>query len=261
MRKAARCSLTNRSQHTTLRVGGPAQVWVEPRNEAGSPELIRYCRRKIFRFSLLDEVRICSCAMAEFAALSFIRAAVRSGPGGRFPETKSRRESARTRSRWLMRAERRVSGGLEWMEGIPGAVGGGLRIDTGAMGAQTFRECRARSLPGWYDGNVTQKRRRSSRLVTVVPSLEHKFAVSAVFRESRRRRRNHPASGWSQEKRRTTQPIAKSAGCIFKNPKSGPAEAGGRAGPEEFASRSRSCFRGARELLSGERATAAEVLS
>ena len=29
-------------------------------------------------------------------------------------------------------------GGLEWMEGIPGAVGGGLRMNAGAMGAQTF---------------------------------------------------------------------------------------------------------------------------
>src|SRR2546421_12820602 len=30
-------------------------------------------------------------------------------------------------------------GGLEWMEGIPGAVGGGLRMNAGAMGAQTFQ--------------------------------------------------------------------------------------------------------------------------
>jgi hypothetical protein len=29
-------------------------------------------------------------------------------------------------------------GGLEWMEGIPGAIGGGLRMNAGAMGAQTF---------------------------------------------------------------------------------------------------------------------------
>src|SRR4029077_15671961 len=28
-------------------------------------------------------------------------------------------------------------GGLEWMEGIPGAVGGALRMNAGAMGAQT----------------------------------------------------------------------------------------------------------------------------
>jgi len=34
------------SKHTTLRVGGPAQFWVEPRNEASLSELIRFCRRE-----------------------------------------------------------------------------------------------------------------------------------------------------------------------------------------------------------------------
>src|SRR5205814_4612564 len=29
-------------------------------------------------------------------------------------------------------------GGLEWMEGIPGVVGGGLRMNAGAMGSQLF---------------------------------------------------------------------------------------------------------------------------
>src|SRR5438477_1479325 len=33
------------SKHTTLRVGGPAQFWVEPRNENVFAELIRFCRR------------------------------------------------------------------------------------------------------------------------------------------------------------------------------------------------------------------------
>jgi UDP-N-acetylmuramate--alanine ligase len=32
------------SKHTTLRVGGPAQFWVEPRNENVFAELIRFCR-------------------------------------------------------------------------------------------------------------------------------------------------------------------------------------------------------------------------
>ena len=29
-------------------------------------------------------------------------------------------------------------GGFEWMEGIPGNVGGGIRMNAGAMGAETF---------------------------------------------------------------------------------------------------------------------------
>src|SRR5438132_1412420 len=34
------------SKHTTLRVGGPAQFWVEPRNENAFAELMRFCRRE-----------------------------------------------------------------------------------------------------------------------------------------------------------------------------------------------------------------------
>src|SRR5206468_10808063 len=32
------------AKHTTLRVGGPAQFWVEPRDEKAFSELIRFCR-------------------------------------------------------------------------------------------------------------------------------------------------------------------------------------------------------------------------
>jgi UDP-N-acetylenolpyruvoylglucosamine reductase len=57
-----------------------------------------------------------------------------------------------------------------------------------------------------------------------VPSLEKNYAVLAVFR-------GKPAAAEeitrrlaeSQQKRRTSQPAAKSAGCIFKNPDTCPA--------------------------------------
>ena len=57
-----------------------------------------------------------------------------------------------------------------------------------------------------------------------VPSLEQNYAVSAIFRgqlaaqEEIDRRLDE-----SQEKRRTSQPAASSAGCIFKNPEACPA--------------------------------------
>ena len=77
------------SKHTTLRVGGPAQFWVEPRTEERFAELIRFCREKICRCSSSGEVRIFSCATAEFAVSSFIRAAAIS--------TKSRSTGTRSR--------------------------------------------------------------------------------------------------------------------------------------------------------------------
>jgi UDP-N-acetylenolpyruvoylglucosamine reductase len=110
------------------------------------------------------------------------------------------------------------------MEGIPGVVGGALRMNAGAMGAQTFENVtRVRYLDA--DGNPHVKNRDELEVFyRRFPLLENNFAISATFRA-------HPAEREeidgrlreSQEKRRATQPIAKSAGCIFKNPNSIPA--------------------------------------
>jgi UDP-N-acetylmuramate--alanine ligase len=116
-------------------------------------------------------------------------------------------------------------GGLEWMEGIPGEVGGSLRMNAGAMGYETFDnvvEIRYLDSEGNAHTATPEQLEISYRSVA---SLKKNYAVSAVFRGT-------PAPveeivrklEASQEKRRTTQPIAKSAGCIFKNP--GPCPAG-----------------------------------
>src|SRR4029077_9012795 len=109
-------------------------------------------------------------------------------------------------------------GGLEWMEGIPGAVGGALRMNAGAMGAQTFEKVvRIRYLDA--DGNAHDKNRDELEVhYRHFPLLENNYAISATFRAAPSKRDQIEARlHESQEKRRTTQPIAKSAGCIFKN--------------------------------------------
>jgi UDP-N-acetylenolpyruvoylglucosamine reductase len=97
-------------------------------------------------------------------------------------------------------------------------------MNAGAMGAQTFESVtRIRYLDA--EGNPHVKDRDELEVFyRRFPLLENNFAISATFRtqpaeraEIDRRLRE------SQEKRRTTQPIAKSAGCIFKNPDSIPA--------------------------------------
>ena len=73
-------------------------------------------------------------------------------------------------------------GGLEWMEGIPGAVGGALRMNAGAMGAQTFENVvRVRYLDA--EGNAHEKTPAELEVhYRHVPSLERNYAVSAVFK-------------------------------------------------------------------------------
>ena len=211
------------AKHTTLRVGGPAQFWVEPRNEAAFADLIRYCRSEnlplfvigrgsnlLVRDGGIRGVVVHPCE-GEFDKVEVSGNEITAGVGAKFKQVAYAGKGAGL-------------GGLEWMEGIPGAVGGGLRMNAGAMGRQTFENVvRVRYLDA--KGNAHTKTPAQMQInYRHVPSLDQNYAVSAVFRgtpsppEEIARRLDE-----SQEKRRTTQPSAKSAGCIFKNPASGPA--------------------------------------
>jgi hypothetical protein len=48
------------AKHTTLRVGGPAQFWVEPRTEEAFAMLLRFCHRENLPLLVMGRARICS---------------------------------------------------------------------------------------------------------------------------------------------------------------------------------------------------------
>src|SRR6266404_591466 len=125
------------SNHTTLRVGGPAQFWVEPRTEQGFSELIRFCHDE--HLPLLVIGRGSNLLVRDGG----IRGVVVHPRGGDFEKIEvdgcEITAGAGVKLRQVAYAARAANlGGLEWMEGIPGTVGGGLRMNAGAMGAQTF---------------------------------------------------------------------------------------------------------------------------
>src|SRR6266480_1304475 len=211
------------SKHTTLRVGGPAQFWVEPRNENAFAELIRFCRSENLPLFVIG--RGSNLLVRDGG----IRGVVVHPRGGAFDriEVDSNEITAGVGAKLKEVAYAGKAagiGGLEWMEGIPGAVGGGLRMNAGAMGAQTFENVvRVSYLDA--EGNPHTKTRDELEVhYRSFPLLENNFAVSAVFRgqaaSAEQIARKLQAS---QEKRRTSQPMAKSAGCIFKNPQNCPA--------------------------------------
>jgi UDP-N-acetylenolpyruvoylglucosamine reductase len=120
-------------------------------------------------------------------------------------------------------AARHGLAGLEFLEGIPGSVGGSLRMNAGAMGGwifdvieqveyvtadgETRRGGRADFNPGYRE----------------CPELLNAVAIGAVFHApaggppEEIRRRMEAFSG----KRKESQPRERSAGCLFKNPPSG----------------------------------------
>src|SRR5881398_1949557 len=211
------------SKHTTLRVGGPAQFWVEPRSEKALSELIRFCRREnlplfvigrgsnlLVRDGGITGVVVHPCGGA-FDDITVKGNEVTAGVGAKLKQVAYAGRDAGT-------------GGLEWMEGIPGEVGGALRMNAGAMGGQTFEHVvSVRVLDA--EGNAqTMTPSEMEVHYRHVPTLEKNYAVSAVFRGVPREKDEIVRKlEESQHKRKITQPAASSAGCIFKNPDSVPA--------------------------------------
>jgi UDP-N-acetylmuramate--alanine ligase len=211
------------ARHTTLRVGGPAQFWLEPETEAGFAALVTHCRQENLPLLVIGRgsnllVRdggirgaVVRLARGEFARLSVDGCDIEAGVGVRF-----RQISAAAKAAGLS--------GFEWMEGIPGNAGGGLRMNAGAMGAQTFDQVvEVRYLD--TDGSIRSARPSELDVrYRSVPWFGTHYALSVRFRGQP----GDPAEiarriDASLEKRRRSQPAAASAGCIFKNPAQTPA--------------------------------------
>ncbi|MFA7344218.1 MAG: UDP-N-acetylmuramate--L-alanine ligase [Terrimicrobiaceae bacterium] len=212
------------SKHTTMRVGGPAQFWVEPETEEGFVDLVRYCFDEAVPFMVMGRgsnllVRdggipgvVAHLAHGEFLRHEVNGDEITAGVGVKFKQI-----SSLARSTGL--------GGFEWMEGIPGNLGGGLRMNAGAMGFQTFDQVvRLRACD--QDGNIFTRTPAEMEIrYRSVPMLRQNYALSAVLKgRAEDRAEIDRLIGVSAAKRRESQPVAASAGCIFKNP--GPVPAG-----------------------------------
>jgi UDP-N-acetylenolpyruvoylglucosamine reductase len=207
-----------------MRVGGPAQFWLEPETEDGLARIIRYCRQKQLPIFVIGRgsnllVRdggirgvVLQLARGEFRKIEVREGQITCGVGIKQKE--------------LAYAARDAGiGGFEWFEGIPGQVGGALRMNAGAMGSETFQQVVSVRYVD-HNGEFHMKTPAEMEVhYRGVPTLFENYAVSATFkgfpstRDEIERKLEE-----SMQKRRRSQPRESSAGCIFKNP--GPTPAG-----------------------------------
>jgi UDP-N-acetylenolpyruvoylglucosamine reductase len=211
------------AKHTTLRVGGPADVYVEPASEEDLAAVLKFCAARGMPFFVIGRgsnvlvrdsgfrgVVIC-LSHADFSKIEFDGERLRCGAGAKLKNV-------------AIEARRRGLSGLEFLEGIPGSVGGALRMNAGAMGGQTFDVVETVRLIN-FDGNI----REFTPEEMVVKyrgcdTLKNHIALGAVLKG----RADSPESiaqrmSAFNQKRWTSQPAAPSAGCAFKNPPSIPA--------------------------------------
>ena len=211
-------------KHTTLLVGGPAQFWMEPHSFYGFAFLVNYCRERGI------PVRVVGRGSNLLVRDGGIRGAVIHPSGGAFSDITLGPRGEITAGAGV-RLKKLASfagasgiGGFEWMEGIPGNVGGALRMNAGAMGVETFDQVvRVTFLD--EDGVIrTRERDEITAQYRNVPELRRNFALQAVFKGKPDKPENIKQR-WeeSREKRKNSQPVSASAGCTFKNPAEVPA--------------------------------------
>jgi UDP-N-acetylmuramate--L-alanine ligase/UDP-N-acetylenolpyruvoylglucosamine reductase len=208
------------AKHTTLRVGGPARYWAEPSTEAAFERLLAYARAKELPVMVIGRGSNLLVRDGGFDGL------VIHPHGGQFALAEAsadRLEITAGVAVGLKRlsglAAREGIGGFEWMEGIPGSVGGALRMNAGAMGAEAFGQVtRVRVLDA--KGGIREATPEELDVhYRDAAGLKNAYALAATFRgQPRSAEEIQRLLETSAAKRKVSQPIAASAGCIFKNP-------------------------------------------
>ena len=211
------------AKRTTLRVGGKADLYVEPASEADLAAVLQFCSAQAVPCVMLGRgsnllirdggvrgVVIC-LAHPCFSRVEVIGETLHCGAGAKLKTV-------------AVEARRQGLTGLEFLEGIPGSVGGAMRMNAGAMGSWLFdvvERIRFMDFAG-------QAHERDAGEVNVeyrgCPLFKNHIALSAVLKgqlaekEAIRQRMDQ-----FSRKRWESQPSQPSAGCTFKNPKTIPA--------------------------------------
>ena len=206
------------SKRTTLRVGGPADIYVEPADEVDLARILQLCRSQAVPWMMLGRgsnllvkdggIRgvVISLIAPFFSEIQIKGERVLCGAGARLRNV-------------AFEAKRASLTNLEFMEGIPGNIGGALRMNAGAMGAAMFQVIESVRMMDSAGNLLTRQASEIPVEYRNCPMLKSHIALGAVLigRVAHRQEIEKKMEECSR-KRWSSQPAAPSAGCIFKNP-------------------------------------------
>ncbi len=205
--------------YTWLRVGGPAQYFVEPRDVDELARVVRSCSEQGIKVRVLGD-----------GSNLLIRDEGVSGAVIRLPRelfsavtidgNTARAQAGALLSHVITQAVQAGLGGLELLTGIPGTVGGALHGNAGGKGGDIGQFVREATVLT-ETGEICIRREDELAFAYRSSSLDELVILEAVFElvpedpdEIARRMRKI----WITKK--ASQPLShQSAGCIFKNPR------------------------------------------
>jgi UDP-N-acetylmuramate--L-alanine ligase/UDP-N-acetylenolpyruvoylglucosamine reductase len=253
------------ARKTTMGVGGAARIYAEPADEADLSALVRAARARGVPVAVLGRG---SNLVVPDEGVDALVISLRQPAWEIFEPRADGRvwAGAGLRLKQLCGLATKAGlAGFEFLEGIPGNVGGALRMNAGAMGGWMFdvvEEVRVLT----FDGEVRVLARAEMHVdYRHCAELHGAIALGALLRPAARGEAAEIGRQLDayREKRQKSQPREPSAGCIFKNPPGDFAgrliEASGLKGErmgDAEVSRTHANF-----IVNQGRATAAEVIA
>ncbi|PIU40593.1 MAG: hypothetical protein COT00_00890, partial [Candidatus Omnitrophica bacterium CG07_land_8_20_14_0_80_50_8] len=206
-------------KHTSLKVGGPADYWVQPKDAEDLKKTLRICRDHHLK------VYILGAGSNVLAPDEGVRGTVLALTSPYFREIRLDKGTLAARAGvphaiFIQQAIRQGLGGAEFLIGIPGCIGGALAMNAGSHGQSIASLVQSMTVMD-YSGfeSVIKKEAmsfgyRSSGIRDAI-ILEGHFSLVSSKREAVQRKLDQYS-----DYRQVTQDLKyPSAGCMFKNPK------------------------------------------
>ena len=205
------------SQHTSLGVGGPADI-IRVHDARRVPELASYLHGHGVPWRILGGG---SNLLVADQGLPDILLQLARGEAMAFAGNRVEVPAAANLGTAVLECAKRNLGGMEGLIGVPGTVGGALRMNAGAYGTEMGDVVRALTVFHGATGLIETVKTENARFeyrhtsfspddVMLAVTLELPDCPYALILERIKQ---------CNRKRRASQPIQeRSAGCIFKNP-------------------------------------------
>ena len=210
-------------QFTSIKVGGPAECLLFPRDVEELKKVIRFARRKKIPFLILGKGT--NLVVRDKGVRGWVINLTQGMKKIKIDGEMIEAEAGLSLQQLVQFSIQKGLTGLEPFYGIPGTVGGGLAMNAGAWGAELKDVLLSVTLMK-EDGEIVERSRSrlrfSYRGLVVPPSwiiLKGRFQLKKGKKEETLER----VKSYSEMRKRKQPLDYPSAGSIFKNPKEGPA--------------------------------------
>jgi len=167
------------ARYTSYNIGGPTAIWVAPKTESGVGRVLKLLHEHKLSFFILGRGSNLLISDRGWSGVTLYLGENLSGFS--FKQNQAQVMAGTLLMDFIRAATQKGLGGMELLAGVPGGVGGALRMNAGAFGREI--EANTESVKGYrYDGTPYEAERHQIHFnYRQVPELDEVVITSARF--------------------------------------------------------------------------------